>query len=314
LQTANKFKTNLKISTANKSITFQNQNISTGKQPFLLTKRRNLIISDSDSEFTPNFENSLSYVPISKGIYSPAKTMILANLSFVLKKMFLNEPLPKDEITLSDCEMSILAAILKKKKVNYYFENNLTITRVCISKIMQKFSNKKREHYLKYILPKCLRHLKAQLNWNSMINEYNYLKLTKLEYEYKFYSFYFGDISEKNNIPLEKFFMFRNWTHRFNSNLPKTVTSEFILLWKKNPTFIRKIKSYLTSSFMEGVKEINSKKLKIMLSKWEMLIESNGLGKGLDLILKTIGKKGSKVPWMTTEIKKGIEMTLDVLR
>ena len=170
---------------------------------------------------------------------------------------------------------------------------------------------------LKYIFPKCFKYLKKQFfeQFEESSNPI-WTELTKKQknLDIRFYNFYFDQISKSEHIRLEKFFVFRNWTHRHNANIPKTITLETIDLWKKNKAIVDEMVIYLERYFIMEVKEVNKLKINSLIKKWTQLAIKNGLEKAVEIIIDYVKSKRSKLPWTKTEVERGIDLVLMLLK
>jgi hypothetical protein len=291
---------------------FEKYNSQQNVQPMLLKKRRHVTFSESDSEFICN-EPNLRKQKVCSFVAFENNLNFFKNLNLILNKLFLDKSLPTPVLKISENELRILRAIFNKKKMKICFESENIISDKFLSKIMLDFPNKKRENFLKFTLPKCLKYVKSEFKQAMQTHQIDSLINPNLNDEYNFFNYYFGDISKREGIPLESFFMFRNWTHRFNKNIPKTVTNYSLLLWKKNPYFVKKILRYLENSFIDDLKHLNTSKINYLIKKWRKIAERNRLENAVTLIVNELNKRGSKVPWMITEARKGVDITLNAL-
>lgn len=132
--------------------------------------------------------------------------------------------------------------------------------------------------------------------------------------DYSFILNYFGPISETQNIPIEKFFMFRNCTHRFDKNIPTTITWSCVQLWKKSPQFIGEVRNYLDSKFLSEVKDINLVKIDRLIKKWTRFAIQKGLSNCVDYICSSVQLKGTKLPWTIVEAQRALSHAVEILK
>jgi hypothetical protein len=237
------------------------------------------------------------------------------NVKLFMNKLFLNKNLPREGVLVDETDLKLFNQLIKKKKIKFKLKNTKSLMEQNLLKIFNQKNAKTRENYLKFIMPKCFKYLKFLFMKN--LKNQNFIRPLEMKinifHDYQFYSFYFSETAKKLGVPIEQFFIFRNWSHRFDQNIPKTVNSHCIYLWKSNPNFIKQIKEYLESDFMADILKINESKIGSILEKWKKLIHINGFEKGSTLIIKSFNKRGLKLPWMVSEIQKAIEVTLKTL-
>lgn len=175
---------------------------------------------------------------------------------------------------------------------------------------------KKKEYNIKFVFVKAIKYLKSkflseQFNFEkskSFINS-NILHNSDI----CFYRYFFGEIAREKGIPIENFFVFKNWTHRYDKNIPKTITMRSIQLWKLNPEFIFEIRKYFRESFLNDFKIFNQTKISKMEKEWIKLVKKFGPSIAVKSILKTLSAKGSKLPWTLSEVKNGLKICDQVL-
>ena len=243
-----------------------------------------------------------------------SKFSFFVNLQRVLIKLFSKQPITCEEMNLENYEMSVLKAILRKKKL---LENiNLDLDWIAFNNLMKVNLKKQKDYNLKFIILRSLNHLKKkfiedrkQQNKDSQ----TYTPQLLLHSEINFYLHYFKEISVKENIPIENFFAFKNRRHKFNNNIPKSITSKSLALWKKNPLFISEIKNYLRKKFLGDFIEFNRGKIDKWIFKWEKQAREYGLENTVCSVLKSLDQKGTKLPWTTCEVNHGIKVTLNSL-
>jgi hypothetical protein len=236
------------------------------------------------------------------------------NLKKFLAKFFMGGTFTQEDLLLNKESKLIFISILKKKK--YLFDDSILFDLDYLNDLVMNPPTKKRETNLKFVLPKSFKFLKSKFiePMVKSVGKYSVegKKLLKNKETY-FYQHYFGQIALNEGIPIEKFFIFRNWTHRYNDNIPKTITTETLLLWKKNPDFFKKMMRYLRCNFLEEFKATNQFKLDTIINKWVSLSSEKGLSRALPLILKSIESKGGKMPWTFVEAEYALENTLEVI-
>ena len=236
----------------------------------------------------------------------------LANLEQLLHKFFRNVSFGSESVSYSSNEQKIFKAILDKKRVKYLpetpFDQNY------LSQLSKLFYIKKRETYFKFVFPKCIKFLKNKLIKNLSIHDFTLKKMTRKERESFFYRHYFGEISKREQIPIESFFVFKNCTHRFSDLIPRSINQEMMKLWQKNPKLIEEILEYINSKFLQDVQKFNKDKIEALLDKWRKMIIDQGEDKAVKKIVKRLRLKKGKLPWTVNEVKHAMEQARKFLK
>lgn len=247
------------------------------------------------------------------------KFLHLPNIDRVLVKLFSNRFISKNEASLKDHEKRIISKILFKKKFPISQWDQLDWQN--LNKLRKTKIKKKNEDELKFVLKKCIRHLQTRFLENvkqgnalehpSLVGvSLRDIKTNKDKY---FYRFYFREIAEREDIPIQRFYHFRSWKNRFCKDIPKSITKQSLELWKKNPVFIGEIKEYIHDSLKNHFFKFNAKKIHTMVTKWEKIINEKGHRMGVSEILNSFDVKGSKFPWTLSEVDLAIAHSLKSL-
>ena len=238
----------------------------------------------------------------------------LSRLKETLLEIFIHGQFKCNKRELSHFEKTVLKSIFIKKK--YIIDKNRVLDKKYFNGKAQKPPAKSNEINYKYVIPKCIKYLKKKLE-NKYLDQYLNTSMDKQktinDKNYFFFLHYFGKISKNENIPIEKFFIFRNWTHRYDNNIPKTITSHLFSLWKKNPLFIENMKDYLKFHFLNEIKDLNRLKIDSLISKWSNYADRNGHENLLGYIQKSMKLKGTKLPWTIVEVINALKITLNVI-
>lgn len=219
----------------------------------------------------------------------------------------------EEEETFGGHEEIVIKSILFKKKFAHL--ENVFIDGQFLNELICEPQRKKKENNLKYVFPKCFKFLKRQLEKNILKNgvpDLENLRSNKVSNQ-DLIRFYFGAISQTQEIPIERFFIFRNWTHRFCQNVPKTVTTESIRLWKKNPRFIEHICDYLVTDYIGDVRSMNNKKIDLFVRKWLHVAYKKGLKATVREIKDSMKLKKTKLPWTLYEAKNAADVVLNLI-
>jgi hypothetical protein len=210
-------------------------------------------------------------------------------------------------MNLTELEKQIVIFIIRKKKFDGYQDIKFTCN--FFNKARQTILKKKNEDSLKFIFKKALKNLKQEFKRKNQNLNGN---LSIDEFDFKFYNFYFGEISKNQNIPLEKFYHFRNWKSRTSTDIPKSVTKKYLSRLKKNKEFMNKIVHFLKNKFWVEFHRMNSIKIQHLIIKWEQFIQENDCNEsGMKQIESSITGRGNKLPWTIFEAEYGYKKTLD---
>lgn len=213
-----------------------------------------------------------------------------------------------NDFLLKPVERQIIMSIVEKKKFVGY--QNIQFTMEFFNKARGSNLRKKTEDGLKFVFKKAIRELKKEFKVKVLPPGTN-LRTDALDNA--FYSHYFGEISNRFDIPIEAFYHFRNWKKRNSPFIPKSITKKYISRLKLNPDFVLKIKNYLHQKLLNSFRVFNSKKIRTMVIKWEKIIEELGSQKGVEKIHRMIHSRGNKIPWTMREVCHALDDTLDYL-
>lgn len=239
----------------------------------------------------------------------------LKRLENLMIKIFLSKNLKESDLKLSTIEMTLLKAVFQKKRIPWTKDMCFDIP--TIKRISSVNLSKKKEDQLKFVVKKCIKHMqdnfKQSLQASDLHFEKNFPKF-KQKKDYYFYSHYFGSHAKKAGLPLERFFHFRTGGYRYTLDIPNSVTRKSVSLWKMNEEFVNEMVSFIRSSFRPFFEKFNIRKIRMLVSSWETVIEKMGPRKAMESILKAVLSKGCKLPWTMAEVDCAIESTLDLLR
>lgn len=216
----------------------------------------------------------------------------------------MNVEFQESNFCLNSMEKEIIRNIVVKKK--FFGHSSVQFTKEFFNQTRQSKLQKKTEDGLKFIFKKAIKKMKSEFKSTFLKGKTGNKKLD----DNLFYLHYYGKIAEEEDIPIECFFHFRNWQNRVSEHIPKSITKEYVRRLNKNPEFVRKIKNYLTEDFLDSFKVFNSKKIRIMIIKWEKIIEEKGKSMGLKEIIRSIHSKGNKIPWTISEVKHALGNSL----
>jgi hypothetical protein len=213
-----------------------------------------------------------------------------------------------NDFLLKPIERQIIRSIVEKKKFVGF--NKIEFNLDFFNKARGSNLRKKTEDGLKFVFKKAIRELKKEFK-TTVLPPGSNLRTDALDKA--FYSHYFGEISQRFDIPLEAFYHFRNWKKRNSPFIPKSITKKYISRLKMNPVFVGKIKNYLHQKLINSFRVFNSKKIRTMVIKWEKIIEELGPQNGIEKIHRMIHSRGNKIPWTMREVCHALDDTLDYL-
>ena len=275
---------------------------------FYIKKQKALIINKTNSltkiknfiKTSESYKNKIPPSNLTQKVFVP-----LENLNHILHKFFRNVSFSSKSISFSSNEQKIFKAILSKKRIKY--SNQTSFDQNCLENLSKLFFMKKRETYLKFVIPKCIKFLKNKLIQKLSIHDSTHKKLTRKQRESLFYQHYFGEISKTEQIPIESFFVFKNCTHRFSDLIPRSINQDLIRLWQKNPVLIDEILEYIDGNFLQDVQEFNKDKIEGLVDKWRKMIIDQGEDQAVKKIVKGLRLKKGKLPWTVNEVKHIME-------
>jgi hypothetical protein len=235
------------------------------------------------------------------------------SLKILLIKIFLKDEISPGDVDIKPYEKTLLKSILIKK--NFKFNPNIELTVALLNNLKTQPLKKKKEYNLKFVMLRTINHMKEQFYkklLKSKSNEKEFNSAIMQNHDLSFYEFYFKEFAESKNIPIEKFYVFKNWTHRYNKNIPKSITSRTINLWKSSEDFVNEINAYLRKKFLDDFKMFNRRKIIKMVEGWAKQVEKFGLDNAIKSILSSLSSRGCKLPWTLSEAEHGIRETLAV--
>ena len=145
----------------------------------------------------------------------------------VFNQQMIHSELPKLDIY----QLQIFKSLLIKKQLPLSLD--LTLNKSSLNSIILTPLQKKREYSIKFVIMRSLDHIKQKFYKKKIkskkLSLHKQSKFIKYE-EICFYDYYFQEIAQKMNIPIESFYGFKNHTHRHNKNIPKSITKRVLSL------------------------------------------------------------------------------------
>jgi len=231
-----------------------------------------------------------------------APARLFAGLSNVLKKHYNSEYIDEDDLIISEPEIKILKAILTRKYNIKYFGLYASDNLMSILRKIDNFKSCKRlEENYKFVLSRCIKHLKKQLPKGK------HRKIRKREFDTYFYQYYFGDVCKSANVNLQDFHI-----PRASADIvlkTKTISDEYISRLTQSKLFTQACLSYMGSQLREDYKAEMNSKIDKLVESWESTYKDAGdKEKVVDGIVGNIvHSQRFKLPWVSSEVDVAIE-------
>ena len=253
---------------------------------------------------------------------------LFPSLQLVLIKFLWNERVSQQELeNLTETDQKILQAVLRKKKLTILSDFELSEEK--FAKIVSKSVLKRNEENLKCVFKYALKFLRTQFRKSHSEFKFRYQNIhmkQKNLIDLAFYTFYFGEIADRLNWPISKFFHPKVFSGNFDLDMnidepllrPKTINKEYIQNLKRSVAFSLDLKNYLHNQFevtpgvfigiFDQYKKISEQKMLQKLDNWHRLFVKYGDEKGLTLVLKELNQNQKcKLPWTFLEMKKAVD-------
>lgn len=231
----------------------------------------------------------------------------------LLKKLISLDEIFEKDIELTNIQKEFVIEFMKKKKLckNLKLDDFTVKT---LTTLRDNESVRRTEERLKFVFKKCLRYMQKKFRSKLEVKGPDSKKIAEAlsdntKFDYLFYSHYYGKISNRRGIPIEKFFHFRNWKNRVSEHIPKSITKEYVACLKMNPSFMQRFIVYMNTRLVRDVKMSNTSKILRLVNHWEAQYEKNQSEEVLKQILNRFAKKGLKLPWGLNEIRCAIKDT-----
>ena len=266
-----------------------------------------------------------------KAKFSEKAKMIFKRLKNVLKKILWNEEIFQNELdALNVNEQNIIYAVVLKKKLIRKNEKIKFIAKN-FNNIIQDQGQKRNEENLKCIFKYAQKFLRTQFRKKHQDFKYRksdvHLKQKNL-IDLGFYTYYFGEIADKKDWPISKFFhpkVFAGGKAASDElekpeERPKTINREYIENLKRSSMFMKDMSDFLDNKYkLEGekltgiidqYKSISEEKLMQKLEQWYKLLKTLGDIKGQEMIMADLVKNDKcKLPWSIKEINRAVKDT-----
>ena len=230
-------------------------------------------------------------------------------LNLLLLKFFMNEKIEFKEIeALSKVEHKLFLLLVNKKK----FEKTKKVDVEFAGKLSFNWNPKRFEENLRFILNKAFKFLTSMFNvrlfynLEKLMNESFRSMQWKTRFTYGFYGYYFQEIANFQNKPLESFFHPKASKYSQNLNkdiLPKTISQYYLNLLCTSKLFRRDLTIYIEKCLLREVKHNIVFKVNKMCLNWE----KEYYKKGETLLIERVSRQFKfnpkcKIPWGLNEV------------
>ena len=245
----------------------------------------------------------------------------LVGFKNLLYKFMRNEEIKNEDLTISNFEKLLFCLFLVKKR--YLDLEAIEWTTDSLNSFRNQDMLKRSEQNYKVILKRAFKTLIACFN-----SENSVLRGTEKD----FYEYYFKEVADNFNIPLENFKpqkIFNELKEEdFSSNqnlLKRKSKKEFARILKKSPKFMSVLNKYLNDDLLvcdktEGIfkdcmKELE-RKLPLMIFNWQKKLgnEENFNSELINFLADTLMNDKVKLPWSAGEVTKGVTSVLRLFR
>jgi hypothetical protein len=211
------------------------------------------------------------------------KLIKFKELNFLLIKFLMNEQISMAEIDkLTELERSVFLLFVNKKKQS--LQRIKSFNEESLRSLSKNWIKKRFEENLRFIVNKAFKFLIKTFNdhlfytlENHMNPKYQKINWTS-RFEYAFYGYYFEEVANCINKPIEVFIHPKSKKHSIeNSNfVPKTISQYYLNLICTSNLFKRDLKIYLENCLINEAKHNIISKIEGMCKKWENKIATHG--------------------------------------
>lgn len=233
--------------------------------------------------------------------------------------------------SLTKRDRRIVTAVLLKKKFATC-EAEVAFDELRFNKLTRRRGSKRSEENLKRVFKLVQKFLRTRFRHSHASFRFRrrdaHLKQKDLV-DLGFYTFYFGEVADREGLPIAKFFHPKVFTRRESAicasldqpdSRPKTINREYIANLRKSRMFLRHMTMYLRNRYrledqscagvIPDYRRLSRDKIVQKLNLWCRLLEVHGSKKGLRRILAdlAVGQKG-QLPWSLREMQLAVEET-----
>ena len=227
---------------------------------------------------------------------------LFQGLSDVLKKHYNSESIEEEDLFMKEPELKIFKAILTRKYNIKCFGPNANNNLISILKKVDNYKSSKRlEENYKFVLSRCIKHLKKQLP------KCKHRKIRKREFDTYFYQYYFGDICQSTNSTISDFQIPRTSTDIVLKT--KTISDEYIARLAQSKTFTEACVKYMESQLRIDYRTEMNFKIDKLIESWENTYkEAVNKDQAIDMIVNNIvHSQRFKLPWVGNEVCVAVE-------
>lgn len=163
-------------------------------------------------------------------------------------------------------------------------------------------SIKRPEENYKFIFKRCLKQMKEKLRADQ-----HTARRSKRDFENYFNRYYFEEVVDEPNRPLESFLHPKN-SNQQNKNAAKTINSQYVSNIVLSHKFVRDFLNYLHKQLEDDYRNVISSKIKGLFEKWESEFQAaQNKDEQVTRICENIERNNKcKLPWTIIEVKAAI--------
>ena len=171
-------------------------------------------------------------------------------------------------------------------------------------------SIKRPEENCKFIFKRCLKHMREKLKTISGSS-----KNSKKDSEKFFVEYYFQEVAELTNQPIESFFHPQNSNQNSNGRV-KTINSQYIHNISKSKKFMSDFMEYIRIGLEDDYKQTIKQKMKNICYRWEKDFRTSpDFNETIKSTCTNIEKNiKCKLPWTMVEVQSAIESVKQLFR
>lgn len=224
----------------------------------------------------------------------------LSKLFSTLVKVFTKKEITEADLSIGTNELKVLNYVLHRKYLKRLtskdIESSISIQLSKINGIVNSKSHKRPEECYKFIFTRVLKFLKKSFKKNFNI---------KQNLDEQFYGYYFAELAQKNQEPLENYY----YPLTKKDNKKETLNSNYFAKIFQSKNFINDLVKYINEHLYEEYKTEIIQKLESLLLKWDPYFaeEEQKTEKYIEEIKQYLMKnKRCKLPWTLDEVKEAV--------
>lgn len=224
----------------------------------------------------------------------------LDRLFNLLVVVFTKKEIGEKDLAIGDVQMKMLNYVLQRKYLKRLtskdLESSVDVQMSKLNGIMGSKSHKRPEECYKFIFTRVLKFLKKSFKKNFNI---------KQNLDEQFYGYYFAELAQKNQEPLEAYF----YPLTKKENKKETLNASYFAKIFQSKFFISDMVKYVNEHLFEEYKTEIIQKLESLLLKWDgyFLEGDQKLERRIEEIKSYLMKnKRCKLPWTLDEVKEAV--------